>query len=150
MTPEKEKNCFIRSPIFALVTEMRDKRGVVGDADRAINRRISGCTSNRPRTHTTVLRRHEMVRGRGRASQDSHRRGTCTRRSDGRRSRMRNTVWKPPQSVSTSICRRSGKHRRRGKRRQMLSHTKISCALNPQSKNIAVGGRSHPQGQDHQ
>ena len=35
-TPEKEKNCCIRSPTFALVTVIRDKRGVVGDVARAI------------------------------------------------------------------------------------------------------------------
>ena len=35
-TPEKEKNFCIRSPTFALVTMIRDKRGVVGDVARAI------------------------------------------------------------------------------------------------------------------
>ena len=105
-------------------TVMRDKRGVVGDVARAIGGYVVA-----PPIDPVYIRRYfgdEKVRGSGRASQDSHRRGSCTRSSDGRRSRACNTVRKPPQ-CQRAFSRGLEKNQRRGKTTEMLVIQKSSA-----------------------
>ena len=101
----REREDALYTLVNICTTMMRDKRGVVGDVARA-NSKVSGCTTDRPNSHTAIRRRLERARGRGRARHDSRRRGTGERRSHGCRSRARSTAI---SAVPPSICQQSGR-----------------------------------------